>query len=388
MNSVIENGVLSIYLEGRITADTSSTVETEINTILGQKPHTSLVFNCEKLDYLSSAGLRVVLRIKKAEPTLKIINVSPSVYEIFEMTGFTEMMTIEKAYKEISIDGCEQIGQGSNGKVYRINPETIVKVYFNKDALADIHRERELARKAFVMGIPTAISYDVVKVGDTYGSVFELLNAKSYIKMIQANPCTIDKYIELSVELLKKIHSTVVKEGELPDIKLTVLDWVNYLKDYLPNDTYEKLLKMVNEVPDTHTMIHGDYHMKNLMVQDGETLLIDMDTLANGHPIFELGSIYNAYVGFSELDHDVSMNFLGISNETSNYIWQKTLPLYLNTNDEARIHEVENKAKIIGYTRLLRRTIKREGFDKSADKITYYKDKLISLIDEVNTLIF
>ncbi len=388
MNSVIENGVLSIYLEGRITADTSSTVETEINTILGQKPHTSLVFNCEKLDYLSSAGLRVVLRIKKAEPTLKIINVSPSVYEIFEMTGFTEMMTIEKAYKEISIDGCEQIGQGSNGKVYRINPETIVKVYFNKDAVADIHRERELARKAFVMGIPTAISYDVVKVGDTYGSVFELLNAKSYIKMIQANPCTIDKYIELSVELLKKIHSTVVKEGELPDIKLTVLDWVNYLKDYLPNDTYEKLLKMVNEVPDTHTMIHGDYHMKNLMVQDGETLLIDMDTLANGHPIFELGSIYNAYVGFSELDHDVSMNFLGISNETSNYIWQKTLPLYLNTNDEARIHEVENKAKIIGYTRLLRRTIKREGFDKSADKITYYKDKLISLIDEVDTLIF
>ena len=388
MNSVIENGVLSIYLEGRITADTSSTVETEINTILEQNPHTSLVFNCEKLDYLSSAGLRVVLRIKKAEPTLKIISVSPSVYEIFEMTGFTEMMTIEKAYKEISIDGCEQIGQGSNGKVYRINPETIVKVYFNKDALADIHRERELARKAFVMGIPTAISYDVVKVGDTYGSVFELLNAKSYIKMIQANPCTIDKYIELSVELLKKIHSTVVKEGELPDIKLTVLDWVNYLKDYLPNDTYEKLLKMVNEVPDTHTMIHGDYHMKNLMVQDGETLLIDMDTLANGHPIFELGSIYNAYVGFSELDHDVSMNFLGISNETSNYIWQKTLPLYLNTNDEARIHEVENKAKIIGYTRLLRRTIKREGFDKSADKITYYKDKLISLIDEVDTLIF
>jgi uncharacterized protein (TIGR02172 family) len=388
MNSVIENGVLSIYLEGRITADTSSTVETEINTILEQNPHTSLVFNCEKLDYLSSAGLRVVLRIKKAEPTLKIISVSPSVYEIFEMTGFTEMMTIEKAYKEISIDGCEQIGQGSNGKVYRINPETIVKVYFNKDALADIHRERELARKAFVMGIPTAISYDVVKVGDTYGSVFELLNAKSYIKMIQANPCTIDKYIELSVELLKKIHSTVVKEGELPDIKLTVLDWVNYLKDYLPNDTYEKLLKMVNEVPDTHTMIHGDYHMKNLMVQDGETLLIDMDTLANGHPIFELGSIYNAYVGFSELDHDVSMNFLGISNETSNYIWQKTLPLYLNTTDEARIHEVENKAKIIGYTRLLRRTIKREGFDKSADKITYYKDKLISLIDEVDTLIF
>ena len=48
-----------------------------------------------------------------------------------------------------------------------------------------------------------------------------------------------------------------------------------------------------------HQMLHGDYHIKNVMMQDGEVLLIDMDTLCQGHPVFELASMYNAYVGFS-----------------------------------------------------------------------------------------
>ena len=124
----------------------------------------------------------MLLRLKKAHNGFKIINCKPEVYDIFDMTGFVEMMEISKAYRELSIDGCEVIGEGANGIVYRTDPDTIVKVYKNHDALEEIHNERELARKAFVMGIPTAIPYDVVKVGDYYGSVFELLNAKSFRK--------------------------------------------------------------------------------------------------------------------------------------------------------------------------------------------------------------
>lgn len=387
METKIENDVLTVYLEGRITADNAPSVQEEISKAL-EEEHTSVTFNCEKLEYISSAGLRVILRTKKLEPSLKLVDVSSEVYEIFEMTGFTEMMDIEKAYRRMSIEGCEQIGQGSNGKVYRINADTIVKVYYNADALPDIHRERELARKAFVLGIPTAIPYDVVKVGDTYGSVFELLNAKSYIKMIVEDPSTIDEYIVKFVDLMKKIHSTKVKPGDLPDVKQTVLGWAEYLKDYIPQDKYEKLKGMIQAVPDTHTMIHGDYHMKNVMIQDGETLLIDMDTLSEGHPIFELGSVFNAYVGFADVDKNVTEEFLGIPRETAIYIWNKTLPLYLETEDEEKIKAVEKKAKLVGYTRLLRRTIKREGFEKASKTIEFYKENLLQLIDEVDTLVF
>ncbi len=229
------------------------------------------------------------------------------------MTGFTEMLPVEKAFREISVDGCEVIGQGANGAVYRINPEIIIKVYNNKDALPDIKRETDLARKAFVLGIPTAIPFDVVKVNDGFGSVFELLNAKSFSKILNETPEKIDECVKMYVDLLKKIHSTHVKKRDMPDMKAVALNWAKFLKDYIPREKNEKLIKLVRDVPERDTMIHGDYHTKNVMLQNGEILLIDMDTLSMGHPIFELASMFLGFIGFAEVTPENSVKFLGIS---------------------------------------------------------------------------
>ncbi len=390
VNFKLENGVLNLLPVGRIDSSNVDAAEKELNEHVDQNPHESVVIDLENLEYISSAGLRMILRLRKKEPTLKAINASSEVYDIFEMTGFTEMMPIEKAYRKLSVEGCEVIGQGANGKVYRLDADTIIKVYFNSDALPDIHRERELARKAFVLGIPTAIPYDVVKVGDGYGSVFELLNAKSFAKLISAEPENKDKYIGLYVDLLKKIHSTEVKPEDMPDMKEVALNWAKFLKDYLPEDKANKLVSLVEAVPVDHHMMHGDYHIKNVMMQNGEVLLIDMDTLCQGHPVFELASVYNAYKGFAELDHNVSINFLGIPYEVSAEIWDKTLPLYLGTDDKERITDVENKAKLIGYTRLMRRLIRRNGLndEQGRKEIEAYKSHILELLDKVDTLEF
>lgn len=386
----MQDDTLVLAFNGKISSENAAAAETKINEIVKSEAHQNVVIDAENLEYISSAGLRVILRLKKAEPSLKIINVSADVYEIFDMTGFAEIMTVEKAYRKLSIEGCEVIGKGANGTVYRLDPDTIIKVYHNADALADIHRERELARRAFVLGIPTAIPYDVVKVGDTYGSVFELLNAKSFAKLIKAEPENIDKYVGLYVDLLHKIHGTEVKPEDMPDMRDVAIDWVKFLKDYLPEDKWKKLLALVEAVPVRHQMLHGDYHIKNVMMQNGEVLLIDMDTLCQGHPVFELASMYNAYVGFSELDHNVSMDFLGISHDTSVAIWKKSLPLYLGTDDAAKVAEVEQKAMLIGYTRLMRRRIRRNGFDSEEGRreIETYKNHIIELLEKVDTLEF
>ena len=321
---------------------------------------------------------------------MRIINASPEVYDIFEMTGFTEMIPVQKAYRRLSVDGCEVIGTGANGKVYRLDADTIVKVYLNPDSLADIHRERELARRAFVLGVPTAIPYDVVQVGEGYGSVFELLNAKSLAKMIQSDPDSVDRCIEMSVELLKKIHATEVRPEDMPDMRDVAIDWAEFLRPYLPADKADKLVALMQAVPVDHHMMHGDYHIKNVMVQDGEALLIDMDTLCQGHPVFELGSMFNAYQGFSELDHAVTQRFLGIPHETASYFWERSLPLYLDTDDAAIIAQVEKKAQLVGYTRLMRRRIRRKGFDSEEGRreIEVYRDHILQLLDEVDTLEF
>ena len=213
MNTSWDNEKITISLEGRIDSGNAAAVESEFNDVMKDKNPSAVILDAEGLDYISSAGLRIILRLRKNHPDLRIINVKSDVYEVFEMTGFTEMMTVEKAYRKVSIEGCEEIGRGANGSIYRIDSDNVVKVHNNPDALDEIQHEREVARLALILGIPTAISYDVVKVGDSYGSVYELLNAKSFSRILEKEPEKLDWCVEEYVDMLKRIHSTVVPEA-------------------------------------------------------------------------------------------------------------------------------------------------------------------------------
>jgi thiamine kinase-like enzyme len=137
-------------------------------------------------------------------------------------------------------------------------------------------------------------------------------------------------------------------------------------------------------------MMHGDYHIKNVMLQNGEVLLIDMDTLCHGHPIFELASMFNAYAGYSDVDHSVVKDFIGIPYEVSVPFWRESLRLYLGTDDEDRINEVEEKAKLIGFVRIMRRRIRRNGFDteEGRKEIENAKAHILELVDKLDTLTF
>ena len=388
MNYKEEGETLRLFLEGRIDSSNAATVEKDIFSAIESNSGKTPIIDADKLEYISSAGLRIVLKLKKAYPDISLINVNSDVYEIFDMTGFTEMMEIQKAYRRISVDGCEVIGQGANGKVYRINDDPVVKVYLNPDSLDDIRRERDLAKKAFVLGIPTAISYDIARVGDGYGTVYELLNAESFAKLIASEPENINRYVDMYVELLKKIHSTLVKRGDMPDMKETAVKWAEFDRDYLPQETGDKLVKLVKAVPEDDHMMHGDYHVKNVMMQSGEVLLIDMDTLCVGNPVFELGSMFNAYKGFSALDPSVSMSFLGLPHETCVEIWEKSLKKYIG-GDQAKIDDAEKKAAIVGYMRLLRRLVRRGGANdpKGKEAIDFYVAELTKLVASVDTLV-
>jgi len=386
----MEKKRITIPLSGRIDSNNAAAVEQEILAELGAERDIVLILDAEKLDYISSAGLRVILHLKKMIPELSIRNVSSEVYEILEMTGFSEMMTVEKAYRVVSVEGCEEIGRGANGTIYRIDRDNVVKVYNNADALADIQHEREVAKLALILGIPTAISYDVVRVGESYGSVFELLNARSFSKIIATEPEKLDWCVEEYVKLLKTIHGTLVPAGKLPDMRETALDWARFMQDYLPREAGAKLLALVEAVPRDDHMLHGDYHTKNLELQNDEVLLIDMDTLAVGHPIFELASIYNAFVGYSELNPETILAFQGFDQETGRTFWHKALSAYLGTNCSAKLREVEDKARIIGYTRMIRRSIRRKGLETEQGKaeIELWKRELLELLERTDKLTF
>ena len=88
------NGVLNVALEGRL--DTTTAPEFESFLCENYDGKGALVIDCEKLVYVSSAGLRVLLNAqKKAKASMKLINVCELVMEVFEMTGFADILVIE-----------------------------------------------------------------------------------------------------------------------------------------------------------------------------------------------------------------------------------------------------------------------------------------------------
>ena len=384
----IDKDILYISVEGRVDASNAPEAEEKIFNIKNANPGKHTVLDADALEYISSAGLRVILRLRKEEPKLAIINVAPDVYEVLDMTGFTDMVTVEKAYQRMSVEGCEFIAKGANGAVYRYNDETILKTYFAKDALPEIKQERENARRAFVLGINTAIPYGIVRVGDGYGTVTELLNATSVTKLIRKNPDDMSEAVKYYVDMLKSIHAIEAEDGELPDMKQTALDWADFVSAHIPEEQGRKLRALIEAVPKQNTLMHGDYHTNNIMVQNGEPLLIDMDTLCMGHPVFELGSMFNAFVGYSELDHQNMMDFFGYSFESAGRFWSMALKMYLGTDDESVCQSVAEKAMIIGYTRMLRRAIRRPNEADSPAKIARCKEMLAILLNKVDNLMF
>jgi uncharacterized protein (TIGR02172 family) len=384
----MDKDILYIAVEGRVDASNAAEAEGKIFGIKNDNPGKHTVIDADKLEYISSAGLRVILRLRKEEPKLAIINVAADVYEVFDMTGFTDMVTIEKAYRRMSVEGCEFIAKGANGAVYRYDDETILKIYFAKDALPEIKQERENARKAFVLGINTAIPYGIVRVDNGYGTVTELLNAVSVTKLIRNNPDDLSEAAKYYIDMLKSIHAIKVEDGEVPDMKETALAWADFVAPHLPEAQAKKLRALIEAVPKQNTLMHGDYHTNNIMVQNGEPLLIDMDTLCMGHPVFELGSMFNAFVGYSELDHQNMMDFFGYSFETAGKFWNMALKMYVGTDDEEVCRSVAEKAMIIGYTRMLRRAIRRPEEADSPAKIARCKEMLAYLLNKVDTLLF
>ncbi len=92
----LEGDTLIVAMDGRLDTNTSPEFQTELEPMLDSI--SSLTLECEKLDYISSAGLRVLLtfqeELEEQGKTLQLCHVNNVIHDVFEVTGFLEILTI------------------------------------------------------------------------------------------------------------------------------------------------------------------------------------------------------------------------------------------------------------------------------------------------------
>ena len=134
--------------------------------------------------------------------------------------------------------------------------------------------------------------------------------------------------------------------------------------------------------------------MKNVMVTDHELMLIDMETLCTGDPVFELQGMFITYRAFNEDEPDNTLHFVGFDEQMSKRIWERVLNGYFEglTNDQIR--EQENKIKLLGYIRFLdmivthnltKPELKKIRIEHSIEHINYLLDVVDNLAVRVIT---
>ena len=327
--------ILTFQLNGRVDSSNSTQVQQEIEAAIAQGGYTGIILDGMQLDYISSAGLRVVLSLKKKYHDLKVINASRDVYDIFEMTGFVNMLDVSRALREISINGLEMIGAGTCGRVYRLDQETIIKVFNPGFNLEKITKEQNSARTAFISGIETAISYDVVKVGDCFGIVYEMIDADSVRNCIVKAPDRLEYFAGVYARFLKKMHSTEFSGEMLPRIKDSWIPSVDFMGKYFDEKEKVMVKNMLNSIPDRDTFIHGDFNLGNLMYSNGKAILIDMADSSIGHPVFDLLGVYLSFVMLPNyMPGEMLHKITGYPGEYNARLWNTFCSEYFGVTDE------------------------------------------------------
>ena len=281
----------------------------------------------------------------------------------------------------MSVEGLPVIDAGATAKVYRIDRETVVKVFNPNSSMQIIRQENERSKNAFLNGIPTAISYDLVKVGDCYGSVYELLDAQDFLTILENDKAHLDAHIQRFARAIKAMHQIEVDPVKFPPTKQGSLAALPMLSVVCTPEEIDKLRRLYEIIPDRTTFLHADCHPGNVMVQDGEFVFIDLMTCGSGHPVFDLGSMCSAYhmppkFGGRE-ESPLLRNF---TEEESARIWDMYLRTYLDTQNEALLQKAERQITAISAARTLFATVFIPGL-LPPDCVEYLKRTALDYVD-------
>jgi len=270
--------------------------------------------------------------------------VTPEVYEFLDMTGFTELLDVKRRLREVSVEGCRNQGSGANGTVYRLTRDEIVKVFRPGITLDQIEAEREAARRTFLLGAPCAIAFDTVRVGERYGTIYEMLDAATVAERIQENPGRLDELAVACAKLLKQMHETRVPEGQLPHSDHFTHATVDRVAEDFTPEEVRKMHALYDSIPQMNRFIHNDYHPKNIMESKGELMLIDLGDASAGNPVIDLIHSYMIFrlIGSGRQEHgDDEMSFVDMTYGNLHRFWDVFLTTYCQDAEKAAPNIVE-----------------------------------------------
>ncbi len=283
-----ENRILTIHLAGRLDSVSSKELEKKIVRALEGRNMVSVVINAEKLCYLSSAGIRVIMTIRKICADMAIINVSRDIYDIFFMTGVTALLPVKRRIRQIREHSQgELISNEADGEVYYETKDLVVKLFHADIPLDEVMHRWDLSRIAVSKGIPTPIAFEVVSCKERYGIIYEQIKGRTLADLWEEQDADMHEKIKKLAALMIMLHHTKIEEGLLPETTGRILkELENGTK--LSKEVKERLTMLTRSIRPKSAFIYGNLRLSNVVEQDGSLILLNPWRCGRGNPILDL----------------------------------------------------------------------------------------------------
>lgn len=238
----------------------------------------------------------------------------------------------------IDLNEYEYSGEGANGASYfhKTNKTVMLKLYNTLKPLEFITEELVRAKKVYDLGIPSPKPGVLVTDGERYGIRFErILEKRSFSRAVGDNPAEVEFYGREFAKMCKQLHTTKVPTEQFKSVK------DSYKEDLAANTFFtaeekEKLVKFIDEVPETYTAIHGDLQFSNAITDGKNNYFIDLGDFTYGNPMFDLGMVL---LCCKYDDEEFLESVFHMNAKTASEFWQYFVKEYYGEN--ADMEEIE-----------------------------------------------
>lgn len=243
---------------------------------------------------------------------------------------------MNKEIREIDLTQWQQVGEGANGKTY-VNPSTpdvILKV--NNSRLSTrqaVEREFNVSRAVKSLGISVPEAKEMVRVGNVYGTITQLIKPKRSLGRICCdNPERTEEMATLLCTRGKELFATPCDTGFFPSRKAQLLQALGRVQ-FVGRKTLSTLETFAQRIPNATTCLHGDFQMGNLILSGERHYWIDLDRFGYGDPMFDVGHLYMLCNVYSSMKY--VQGLFHVTRDQFHRFWDAFARAYTGSADHA-----------------------------------------------------